>query len=475
MNRSIVWRCALAIALSQIGSFVILGVIALASGFRPAFNEWTERTTDTLRAHHRLLRDIADRHGHGAASATAATLSVSETWHLVVHAADIRWGDEHLGMAGESWRSLAETPDGPSWRNGAMRYITLPPAPGDEPPSSEPIVVLSSARWPAERLLRNDPAGVAAWFAGNLAIAALAGGLVATWFTRPILRLRSGVRRFAAGDLDARPTPKLRSRRDELGDLARDLASMEDRVAGLVGAHRALLDDVAHELRSPLARLNIAVELAEQARDPAMPSDPAEAERLFARIRRESERLADMIDRLLTLSSLEHQIDDDARDVLDLSALTREVAEDCDFEARAAGRLVTIRADRDVRVLGNEDMLRTAIENIVRNAIRHTAPGRSVDIGLGPAAAKRDRVLITIRDHGPGVAEDELPRLFRPFYRVGSDRSAESGGAGLGLALADRAVRAHAGVITARNHADGGLEFIVDLPIHTPAAGPANR
>jgi signal transduction histidine kinase len=468
MKRSIVWRCAITVALAQVGSYVIIGTIAITSGFRPVFDAWTARAADTLRAHHQLIREIADQQGPDVASAAAAKLSVAEIRHQVVHPADVRWRDDYMGMAGEEWRSLAEARDGPSLRNGELRWITFPVASRDQAGTGAPIVVLSSARWPAERLIRTDPAGVAFWVGCGLLLTALAGGLVATWFTRPILRLRASVTHFAAGELDSRPPQRLQSRRDELGDLARDLARMEDRIATLVNAQRELLDDVAHELRSPLARMNIAVELAERTHDQSKSPDSDESGRLLARIRRESERLADMIDRLLQLSSLEHQIDDHERTAIDLSRLTREVVDDCNFEARAADRIVNILADQDVRVLGNEDMLRTAIENIVRNAMRYTPAGQSVDVSLCSAADQRDRVLITIRDHGRGVSEDALPKLFQPFYRVESDRNAESGGAGLGLALADRAVRAHAGTITARNHADGGLEFIIDLPIHIP-------
>ena len=369
-------------------------------------------------------------------------------------------------MTGAQWLEFAENQQEPAALERWLRWITVPPAAQDEVGPKEPIIVLSSARAPMPRVFRTQPVGAALWIGGCLILAALIGGLVATWFTRPILRLRISVTQFAAGRLEARPDRQLQSRTDELGDLARDLTRMKDRIAGLVSAQRQLLDDVAHELRSPLARMNVAVELAEQTYSDSQSPDSSESKQFLARIRRECERLSDMVDRLLQLSALEHQVDGDERTDINLSQLTREVTEDCDFEAQAVDRRVSLHADQDIRVLGDGDMLRAAIENIVRNAIRYTPAGQSVDIDVRTATDQPGRAVIIIRDHGPGVPEDLLPKLFQPFYRVESDRSNGSGGAGLGLALADRAIRAHAGTITARNHAHGGLEFIVDLPVH---------
>jgi two-component system sensor histidine kinase CpxA len=193
-------------------------------------------------------------------------------------------------------------------------------------------------------------------------------------------------------------------------------------------------------------------------------TDTGESKLLFERIRRECEQLASMINRLLELSALENQLQDDGRAEVNLTRLVREIADDCDFEAKAVGRRVDLRADPEIRVLGNEDMLRSAIENVVRNAVRYTPADQPVEIDLRTSSEECDRAVIVVRDHGPGVSEDVLPKLFQPFYRVESDRSKDSGGTGLGLALADRVVRVHAGTITARNHAEGGLEFIIEFP-----------
>jgi signal transduction histidine kinase len=469
MKLSIVWRCAITVAIAQVANFIIIAALAAHFGFGPMYRIWTTQVAETLRAHQELLGEIADQYGFAAATDAAAKLSVAALQHQVIAEGDVNWSAEYLGLPGEEWQRLAETQDEPAWRDGRLSRITLPTAPRDDVNQGTPIILFSSARWPISRaLLRTHPTGVAVWIGSGMLLSALVGGLVATWFTRPILRLRGSVTQFAAGRLEARPDRQLQSRTDELGDLARDLTRMKDRIAGLVSAQRQLLDDVAHELRSPLARMNVALELAEQTYSDSRSPGSDESKHFLARIRRECERLSDMVDRLLQLSALEHQVDGDERIDINLTQLAREVAEDCDFEAQAVDRRVSLHADQDIRVLGDSDMLRAAIENIARNAIRYTPAGQSVDIDLRTAANQPDRALITVRDHGPGVSEDVLPKLFQPFYRVESDRSNDSGGAGLGLALADRAVRAHAGSITVSNHAEGGLEFIIDLPAHAP-------
>jgi two-component system sensor histidine kinase CpxA len=474
MRLSIVWRCAITVALAQVANFVIIGAMAVNFGFGPIYRIWTDRAKDTLRAHQVLLREIADRYGLDAASNAAAKLSVADLQHQVVERASLSWSADYLGIPGEQWRVLAEGQSEPAWRDGRLSCVAMPTASRDRVTKGAPAI-LSSARWPmSQALVRTHPTGAFLWIGSGMLLSACVGGLVATWFTRPILRLRTSVTQFAAGRLESRPDHELQIRRDELGDLARDLTHLKDRIAKLVGAQRELLDDVAHELRSPLARINVAVELAEQTRDQAQSPDSDESRHFLTRIRRESERLSDMIDRLLQLSALEHQVDGDERTDINLSRLTREVTEDCDFEAQAVDRRVSLHVDQEIRVLGDSDMLRAAIENIVRNAIRYTPVGQSVDIDLRTAADQPDRALITVRDHGPGVSEDVLPKLFQPFYRVESDRSNDSGGAGLGLALADRAVRAHAGTITVRNHTQTGLEFIIDLPARSAGVAQKN-
>ncbi|MDX2198726.1 MAG: ATP-binding protein [Phycisphaerae bacterium] len=466
MKLSIVWRCAITVAIAQVANFIIIAALAVQFGVGPIYRIWSAQVAETLRSHQDLLGEIADRDGFAAATDAAGKLSVAGRRHRVVDQAGVNWAEDYLGVPGEKWRRLADLPNEPTWHRGQLIRMTFSTALRDRVDKGTSVIIFSSSRWPLSGAIWSHPAGVGLWVGSGMLFSALVGGIVGTWFTRPILRLRTSVTRFAAGDLDARPDPRLQSRRDELGDLTRDLTRMKDRIAMLVGAQRQLLDDVAHELRSPLARMNVARELAEQTCRDALSPNSDESKQYLARIRRECERLSDMIDRLLQLAALEHQVDGDERVLINLSQLTREVADDCDFEAQAVDRRVSLHTGQDIRVLGSSDMLRAAIENIVRNAIRYTPAGRSVDINLRTTSDRPNRAVITIRDHGPGVSEDMLPKLFQPFYRVESDRSNHSGGAGLGLALAERVIRAHGGNIVARNHADGGLEFIVDLPAH---------
>jgi len=465
MRLSIVWRCALTVAISQIAVFVIVSALVLASGLAPLHREWSGRVSETLQAHHKILHNIAEQHGLEAAVSAAEKLDTDHLKHQVIEKE--RWDDsaDYLGLTRDQWVSLMQSQPRPISHDGWLRWITMPIETDGGTPPTTPVVVLSSNRLLIPDVLWKQPAGAALWIGGSILLAALVGGLVATWFTRPILRLRRSVMQFAAGHLDTRPDEDLQSRRDELGDLTRDLTTMKDRIANLVTAHRQLLDDVAHELRSPLARMNVSLDLAECIRSERQAETGDESDKFLARIRRECEQLANMVDRLLQLSALAHQIDSDERVEINLTQLARDVADDCNFEAQSVNRSVTLEVEQDIYVSGSPDMLRSALENTVRNAIRYTPEGNRVDIRLATAPNQPNRAHITVRDHGHGVPEASLSKIFLPFYRVEPDRNQASGGAGLGLALADRAIRAHAGVITAINHPNGGLELTIELPV----------
>jgi signal transduction histidine kinase len=275
--------------------------------------------------------------------------------------------------------------------------------------------------------------------------------------TAPILAVRQAARRFADGDLSARvgDVPPLRGRRDELRELADDFDTMAVRLEAAITAQRRLLADISHELRSPLARLNVALELARQRGGEPL-SGPLD------RIERETERMNTLLGELMTLSRLETALTPDAFPIVSLDDLLREVAADADFEARARGCRVEIAAITPVLVSGELELLRRALENIVRNALRYTAEGTTVELEL-----RRDgeQAIAFVRDYGPGVPEEMLSDIFRPFYRVATDRDRATGGVGLGLAIADRAVRLHGGTIAATNHPDGGLLVTLTLPI----------
>lgn len=300
-----------------------------------------------------------------------------------------------------------------------------------------------------------------------LVIAALVSGLVcfllARYLTAPLERLRRATDAYAGGDLTQRVAPGLGTRRDEIAELAQSFDQMAQRLQELMNAQRQLLRDVSHELRSPLARLTVALGLARQRADGGITTE-------FDRIEREAERLNELIGQLLSLARLESGVAATARAPVDLAALLAEVANDADFEARAADRRVELRAGGAAVIAGDARLLHSAFENIVRNAVRYTADGSVVEVVLAPDPG-RAGWRVTIRDHGPGVPEPMLARLFEPFVRVDEARDRERGGYGLGLAIAERAIRAHGGAVWAGNAAGGGLCVEVRLPGEKAAIG----
>jgi two-component system sensor histidine kinase CpxA len=302
-----------------------------------------------------------------------------------------------------------------------------------------------------------DPWRVLPYYLSVAFLVILFSYALAVHFARPIRELRSAVARFGEGDLDSR----MHSRRgDELGDLARDFDSMADRIQKLLVAERRLLQDVSHELRSPLARLGFAVELARTSKDPAG---------AFERIKEELSRLTALVGELLQVTRVEGDPTARSRQPIRLDELARSIAADCAIEADARRCRIRFQPGDSMVVAGDPEFLRRAIENVARNAIRHAPDETEVDIELVQDAATAS---IRIRDRGTGVPEAMLGDIFKPFFRVESDRNRSSGGTGLGLAIAERAVRAHGGTIAAEN-AGPGLRVTITLPVD-PDAGAFN-
>lgn len=284
----------------------------------------------------------------------------------------------------------------------------------------------------------------------------LAGGIfcyfVSRYLTKPLHKLSEAAASIAEGRLETRVDPSLRKRRDEIADLAGNFDRMAERIEALVTGQRRLLGDVSHELRSPLSRLMVALSLVKQG-----PAD--EAGENLERIGLEARRLDQMIGQLLTLTRIESGVDRGSPASFDLTNLVREVASDGDFEARAGNRSVAVDRADTCMIRGFEELMRSAIENVVRNAIRHTAEGSTVEITL---RAESGRARLRVLDHGPGLPESMLAEVFLPFRRVANGNSA---GAGLGLAIAERAVSIHCGTIRAINAGQGGLIVEIDLPL----------
>ncbi|MDP1991545.1 MAG: ATP-binding protein [Syntrophales bacterium] len=302
-----------------------------------------------------------------------------------------------------------------------------------------------------------------------LTVSGLICYLLARYLTAPILKLGAAARRLASGDLSARVSPALGSRKDEISLLALDFDIMAKRIESLLNSQRILLRDISHELRSPLARLNVALELCRKGSE-------AEIRKSLGRIERESGRLNDMIGHLLTLNRVEFGISVLEKKRIDLAKMIREIADDADFEAKSLNRGGKITAIEACFIEGDEDLLRRAIENVARNAVRDTQDGSNVEVSLRCTRNRSDSMgLITIRDHGKGVPEASLPHLFQPFYRVGDSRERETGGTGLGLAITEAAVRFHGGTVTAANSSEEGVIIEISLPILSAVAESASK
>ncbi|MFZ0771750.1 MAG: ATP-binding protein [Candidatus Sulfotelmatobacter sp.] len=284
--------------------------------------------------------------------------------------------------------------------------------------------------------------------------------LLAWYMTKPVARLRAAAQQLAGGDLAARAGNPGSRRRDEIAGLMRDFDTMASRMETLVNAQSRLLNDISHELRSPLARLNVALGLARQRSGP-------ESASMLDRIELEASRLNELIGRLLTLARLEDGEQRVPATPVLLDEVVLTVAEDAEFEAQA--RHCHVGSDIPAGnwgVRGDASLLHSAIENVVRNAIRYTREGTTVEIRLEMIQKSNSaEAVVGVADCGLGVPPDALEKLFQPFYRLDDDRGRQTGGVGLGLAITERAVRFHGGRVAAFNRAEGGLLVEIHLPL----------
>lgn len=280
---------------------------------------------------------------------------------------------------------------------------------------------------------------------------------LARYLAGPILRTREAASAFAAGDLSARALPARASRRrDEAADLAQEFNRMADRVAAMIAAQQRFIGDVSHEIRSPLGRLSLTLGLAR--REAAPP--------LLARLDRmeqELDAVTSLVHELLVLASLQGNVGPPVWELINLPDMLDRVVDDLTYELQGRGhRVRTIGPPGQVVVKGDAALLRRAVDNVLRNALFYTPDHTDVEMLV---EADGDWARLVVRDHGPGVPEAALPQLFEPFFRVDQARARNTGGAGLGLAITQRAVELHGGRICAANAHPHGLAVRIDLPV----------
>jgi two-component system, OmpR family, sensor kinase len=289
-------------------------------------------------------------------------------------------------------------------------------------------------------------------------LAAAATSLVlARYFSSPIVRLQKASRALAAGALDTRVGRPFTRRRDEVGTLARDFDAMAERIQALVTDKDTLLRDVSHELRSPLARIRVALALAQRRSDQTSQTD-------LARIERETERLDELVGQVMTLTRL-RTATQPRRVPVQLDELIGEVVDDARFEHPQS--TIDYACGAVAKLYGDPDGLKSAVENVVRNALAYSEPAQPIVVRLEVSAQEAS---IRVLDRGPGVPPDELTRIFEPFYRTDKSRDQRQGGQGIGLAITARVMELHGGSVVAHNRPDGGLEVVLKLPLDAAAA-----
>lgn len=284
--------------------------------------------------------------------------------------------------------------------------------------------------------------------------------VIAHYLSKPIERLRTATNELARGNLDIRVSHYIGKRRDEIAELVRDFDSMADELRKLIQSERNLLSGVSHELRSPIARIRLALTLARDA-------DARERREMLDRIEQDTIQLDSMLEKILIVARLEGGQHKPKFETVSLRDIVEDVLDDARFEATAVDVDIRFPGSPDIELNGDPGLLRSAVENIVRNAVFYSGAGGQIDVTL-----RRDNgtALLSVRDNGPGVPEQSLPLLFKPFYRVDNSRGVATGGMGLGLAIVRNAVLVHGGSITAQNVVPHGLQIDISLPI--APAGP---
>lgn len=413
-------------------------------------SRWHSSLTDTARSSGMMA--LAELERRGVPAASSYIESLERDTHLRACLFDVN-GNAIAGKGCETFndmRSRVASSRSPEFavKYGLVRVAQILPGSGGRD-------YIFATELPAgpRAAFGMDRAAVLLRFAVALSVSGFICYLLTLYLTGPILRLRQAAQQLAGGRLSTRAPASIERRGDELGALGRDFNTMAARIEELISRQHQLIFDISHELRSPLARLNVALDLAREGKAGDLPFDHMESDLV---------RLNEMIGRLLTIARVDAASVGLEMTTVNLTGLVRQVVVDAGFEAQKRNVAVNMAAPQHCYVRGNAELLHSAIENIVRNAVRYTDAAASVDVSI--EFGGKLNLLLTVRDHGKGVPENDLERIFRPFYRVAEARDRESGGAGLGLAIADRVIRIHGGTISAENAQPQGLKVIVEIP-----------
>lgn len=325
--------------------------------------------------------------------------------------------------------------------------------------SGQPYVIVLELPAGLVNLLSQMSHAIALRFMAALLASGLICFLMVRYLTTPIRKLQLAVRKFTQGDLSVRVATRMGSRKDEIAELGQDFDIMAARIETLMHAHEDLLRDVAHELRSPLTRLNVALEIARKHGDENMV-------RYLDRIFSEAQKLSGLITQVLTLSRLESINIENHLERFCLEKIIERIVQDANFERQTDGLAVTFNTAQCTMLKADERLIHSALENVVRNAMRFSPSNKPVEISLAQVTHNhKDLAVIRVSDRGPGVPQDALKDLFRPFFRVNEKQGRASGGAGIGLAIAYHAVTLHEGTIKAMNRINGGLSVEICLPV----------
>ena len=345
-----------------------------------------------------------------------------------------------VGLVGVTlWATKSDVPGRPDM------FVSAPPPPQHRPEGDGDHAPPPFGPPPARAVMPLLPI-----LAGAL-ISLLFAALLAAYFARPIRALRSGFAAVADGQLELRIGPSMANRHDELGDLGLHFDHMANRLKLLIGAQQRLMHDVSHEMRSPLARLQAAIELLEQ--------QPARGPELVARLQRDIGRMDALVGELLTLARVDSGMTAKREEAVDLAEVVADIVEDAQLEANAKDCPLHVSINQELVVQGNHELLHRALENVVRNALRHSPEHKAIEIS---GSCHDGRLWLSVADSGPGVFKADLERIFEPFFR--SSPANGGSGYGLGLAITRSVIGSHGGSVSAQNQPAGGLMISIELP-----------